>query len=188
MSLEICSRVSTKLGGSRQHLGIDPDPRLQASHRLPLHRWSSEESSEARWEEADRIVDTLIVLAHNFPRAVRVWGSNQDRGFVRQKLKDVPTLDTEERIGVALDDYIDVTVPGIDHPDADAHTREWILTELKKRAHGNFLWASLMLTTIGNEVGSLDGMEQFIDQGLPTDLDGYYRRISAQYGPQGCAR
>ena len=140
-----------------------------------------EECTVARWKEASKIAEFVKLLAEKFPKTVRVWYSSQDRPIIRQQLQNYLILNVKEQVRIAVDEYISFRVPGICNPEVDQGTRTWILSELKKRADGNFLWASLMLTTIENEVSSFDEMELFIKEGLPKDLDAYYRRIIARY-------
>ena len=140
-----------------------------------------EECTMARWKEASLIAEFVKLLAKNHPKTVRVWYSSQDRPIIREQLQSHLVLNVKEQIRVAVDDYITLKVPGICNPEVDQNTRTWILSELKRRADGNFLWAGLMLKTIENEVSSFDEMESFITEGLPKDLDAYYRRIIARY-------
>ena len=143
-----------------------------------------EECTMARWKEASKIVDFLQRLAQSSPQTVRVWYSSQDRPIIRQQLESHVVLNVKEQFRVAVDKHISLRVPGICNPEVEQDTRTWILSELKQRADGNFLWASLMLKTIENEVSSFDEMERFIKEGLPKDLDAYYRRIIARYEKQ----
>lgn len=140
-----------------------------------------EECTVARWKEAIKIIDFVNSLAESFPEKIRIWYSSQDRPIIRQQLESHLVLNVKEQIRVAVDEHISLKVPGICNPEVDKDTRTWILSELKRRADGNFLWASLMLKTIENEVSSFDEMESFIKEGLPKDLDAYYRRIIARY-------
>lgn len=140
-----------------------------------------EECPSNRWSEAVKILNFVTLLATTFPKRVRLWYSSQDRFVIRKELGSFPTLDIKESIKGAVDEFISSTVPGINHDEVDHKTRDWILGELKRRADGNFLWASLMIKSIENEVTSFDEMELFIKRGLPEDLDAYYGRIFAQY-------
>ena len=140
-----------------------------------------EECTAARWKEASKIIDFVNLLAETSPKTVRVWYSSQDMPIIRQQLGSHLVLNVKEQIGVAVDRHISLRVPGICNPEVDQDTRTWILSELKQRADGNFLWANLMLKTIENEVSSFDEMELFIKEGLPKDLDAYYRRIITRY-------
>lgn len=126
-------------------------------------------------------MEFVNLLAEFSPKTIRVWYSSQERPVIRQLLETHLVLNVKEQIRLAVDDHISLKVPGICNPEVDQDTRAWILSELKARADGNFLWASLMLKTIENEVSSFDEMERFIKEGLPKDLDAYYRRIIARY-------
>ena len=140
-----------------------------------------EECTMARWKEASKIIDFVNLLAQDSPKTIRVWYSSQDRPIIRGLLENSLVLNVKEQIRTAVDKHISLRVPGISNPEVDQDTRIWILSELKQRADGNFLWASLMLKTIENEVSSFDEMELFIKEGLPKDLDAYYKRIIARY-------
>ena len=140
-----------------------------------------EECTMARWKEASKIIEFVNLLAENFPMTVRIWYSSQDRHIIRGKFQNSLVLNIKEQTRMAVEKHISLRVPGICNPEVDQNTRTWILGELKQRADGNFLWASLMLKTIENEVSSFDEMELFIKEGLPKDLDAYYRRIIARY-------
>ena len=140
-----------------------------------------EETHEGRWKEASKIVEFLILIATTYPKKVRVWFTTQDRFDIRKTLDSFPSLDIKEKVKGAVDRYISLAVPGIDNVEVDQDTRDWILTELKNRADGNFLWASLMVKSIENEVSNFDEMEQFIKRGLPEDLYSYYRRLFTRY-------
>ena len=140
-----------------------------------------EECTVARWKEAIKIVDFLNLLVQSSPSTIRVWYSSQNRPIIREQLENHMVFNIKDQIRGAVDEYISLTVPGICNPEVDKETRAWILEELKSRADGSFLWASLMLKTIENEVSSFDEMERFIKEGLPKDLDAYYRRIFGRY-------
>ena len=139
-----------------------------------------EECTLARWKEAYKIVEFVNLLATSV-KTVRVWYSSQDRPIIRQHLENQLVLNIKEQIRVVVDEHISIQVPGICNPEVDPVARTWILNELKQRADGNFLWASLMLKTIENEVSSFDEMELFVKEGLPKDLDAYYSRIIDRY-------
>ena len=140
-----------------------------------------EECTMARWKEASKIIEFVNLLAENFPKTVRIWYSSQDRPIIRGQFEKSLVLNIKEETRIAVEKHISLRVPGICNPEVDQNTRTWILSELKQRADGNFLWASLMLKTIENEVSSFDEMELFIKEGLPKDLDAYYRRIIGRY-------
>ncbi len=140
-----------------------------------------EECDPARWKEAVKMTDFFISLAETFPHIMRLWYSTQDTFLVRKKLEIFPVLNIKDRIAGVVDEHITSKVPGLDNVEVGQETRDWILTELQGRVKGNFLWASLMLKTIENEVSSFDEMEQFIKEGLPKDLDQYYKQIFSRY-------
>lgn len=140
-----------------------------------------EDCTQARWKEASKIVEYVILLATSYPKSVRLWCGSQDRLYIREKFSTFPTLDIKDQVASAVDDYLSKAIPGLNNVDVDEDTRTWILTELKSRAKGNFLWASRMIKTIETEVVDFDQMEQFIKDGLPKDLDEYYRRIVYRY-------
>ena len=140
-----------------------------------------EECGPNRWNEAVKILGFVISLAKSDAARVRIWYSSQDTVNVRKCLQAFPTLDARDKIKIAIDEYISSTVPGINNPDVDYDTREWILSSLKSRAKGSFLWANLMIKNIEDGVNSFDDLECFIEEGLPQDVDDYYRRMFARY-------
>ena len=140
-----------------------------------------EECGQIRWNDAVRILDDVLRLVKDNPACVRIWCSSQDTISIRKYLQAFPTLDVRDKIKTAVDEYISSTVPGIDNPDVDRDTRSWILSSLKTRANGSFLWASLMVRTIEDGVSSLDDLECLVEEGLPQDVDEYYRRMFARY-------
>lgn len=140
-----------------------------------------EECTATRWNEASKIVDFVIDLADSSPSTVRVWCSTQDRPCIRQRLETFPTLNIKDHVQTEVDIYLSQTVPGLDNMEVGDETRNWILSELKNRACGNFLWANLMIKTLKEEVACFDDMEQFIKDGLPKDLNEYYKRIFSRY-------
>lgn len=140
-----------------------------------------EECTAARWNEASKIVDFVIGLADSSPSTVRVWCSTQDRPCIRERLETFPTLNIRDHVQTEVDIYLSQTVPGLDNMEVGDETRNWILGELKTRACGNFLWANLMIKTLKEEVACFDDMEQFIKDGLPKDLNEYYKRIFSRY-------
>ena len=142
-----------------------------------------EECSMARWKEAVKIVDFFISLAEESPKTVRIWFSSQNQILIRAKLYKPSTIniDIGDHIKNTVDDYIYSRVPGLENPEVDQKAREWILTKLRSRAEGNFLWATLMLNMIENDASSFDEMERLVKEGLPKDLDHYYHQIFARY-------
>ena len=140
-----------------------------------------EECTVARWKEASKIVDFVVELAKSSPSTVKVWCSTQDRFCIRERFGAFPTMNIKEQVQTDVDIYLSKTVPGLDNIEVGDETRNWILVELKERANGNFLWASLMIKTLKDEVACFDDMEQFIKDGLPKDLDEYYQRIFSRY-------
>ena len=140
-----------------------------------------EECPEVRWREACKIVSFLVDLTTSTPGTMRLWCSTQDRLEIREMFKGFLTIDMKDEVEKDVNNYLSQTIPGLDSIEVDEVVRHRILTELKSRAKGNFLWASRMVKVLREEVSSFDHMEQFIKDGLPKDLDEYYRRIFGKY-------
>ena len=140
-----------------------------------------EECSIGRWKEALKIIELFTSLAEESPKKVRVWFSSQNKFLVRIKLERYPTLNIMDQVRNAVDHHISSRVPGLENSEVDQDSRNWILKELKSRAEGNFLWATLMLKVIENDASSFDEMERLVKEGLPKDLDHYYHQIFARY-------
>jgi hypothetical protein len=56
-----------------------------------------------------------------------------------------------------------------------------LLTELRRRAQDSFLFAALMIKRLRNEVGCFDEIVEFIERGLPEDLEQEYLRTYQEY-------
>ncbi|CZR51156.1 uncharacterized protein PAC_01031 [Phialocephala subalpina] len=139
-----------------------------------------EEDSGARQKEATKIIGFVLELARSFPDKVRVWFSTQDRPLFRKWLGEY-AVDIQEHIKSSVHLYLCKELPGICDIEMDEATHNWALKELQDRADGHFLWATLMIKEITLSIPSLRKLKHFIKTGLPSDLDGYYKRILGKY-------
>jgi hypothetical protein len=135
-----------------------------------------EESEGARWFEAQTVLDFLLQLSLDSPESVRLWYSSQDRPFIHKKLGEF-IFDVKDQVGSDVTYYISQRITELDGFEVSEEEKDDVLEKLKGKAESNFLWASLMVNALTDEVSSLKEMKQFVQDGLPSTLDGYYRRI-----------
>ena len=135
-----------------------------------------EECEVGRWTEAQLVLDFLIQLSLTFPESVRLWYSSQDRPFIHKKLSAY-IFDIKDQVKNDVTYYLSRAIPELDASEVSEEEKAGILENLKERAEGNFLWASLMVNALTEEANSLKEIKQLVKDGLPLTLDGYYRRI-----------
>ncbi|KAF7302531.1 hypothetical protein HMN09_00887500 [Mycena chlorophos] len=136
-------------------------------------------SSEPRWLEADATLSYLLKLASE-PETldkVRVWYSSQPRHCLDERLKANSTI-IEAQVHTQADvaRYLHRDNPELRDLEVSDADKDQVLESLQERAEANFLWASLMLRSLKTR-NSLSDMKQFVADGLPGTLDGYYRKI-----------
>jgi hypothetical protein len=125
-------------------------------------------------------VTYLIGLASDFPKKVRLWCSSQIHPCICEILKDFPTLDLKGRTEQDLDLFFTTALSQLDAIETSDEEKAKMLEDLRKKAGGSFLWASLMKNDLEAEMNSLSEMKEFICHGLPQDLNGengYYARV-----------
>ncbi|KAG9231383.1 hypothetical protein BJ875DRAFT_517370 [Amylocarpus encephaloides] len=140
-----------------------------------------EEVAGARTKEAMKIIEYVTELTEKFPGRVRVWFSSQDRSIFRSRFQKYTIIDIQSQIHAAVQSYLCQALPGLCDLELDEPTQNWALKELQERADGHFLWATLMIKEITVSIPSISHLKSFIVNGLPRDLDDYYRRIIGRY-------
>jgi hypothetical protein len=137
-----------------------------------------EATPPTRWMDASTVLDFLILLSIASPDTVRIWFSSQFRPCISDKLKLHTVLDVKDQVKADVKLYLSHAMSR-SNPELDGleEQKNEMLEKLQNRAEGNFLWASLMIKALQEEVNSVTEMKQFIERSLPEDLDGYYRRI-----------
>lgn len=128
------------------------------------------------WSEASEVVDFFEDLASAEPSNVRLWCSSQPQPCVGKKLNQFPTIQmSEENNRSDIADYIAGALPMLEDLDIDPGTKALTLEDLRLKARGNFLWASLMVDTVSKATSFSDLQEQ-LHKGLPVDVEKYYTR------------
>lgn len=152
----------------------------QMSHTYFFLDGLDEERVSKRWRETRTLVTYLIGLASEFPKKVRLWCSSQIHPCICEILKGFPTLDLKGRTEQDLDLFFTTALSQLDAIETSDEEKAKMLEDLRGKAGGSFLWASLMKNDLEAEVNSLSEMKEFICHGLPQDLNGengYYARI-----------
>lgn len=142
------------------------------------------EDAKQRGAEAANIINMILGLRKDASTSVKIWFSSQNKHQIREKLQQFPTINIQEQTYKDVDSFLSRAVPFLHKSEVDEVTRNWILVELKHRADGNFLFARFMVRAIEEEVGNVDDMRRFIEDGLPMDLDAYYERAFSRYEDQ----
>ncbi|KAI3611445.1 nacht and ankyrin domain protein [Moniliophthora roreri] len=133
-----------------------------------------EEQEYQRWSEISIVIDYLNQLTTEHPDTVRVWYSSQPRTYITEKLTASHVVDIQVHAGPDVTLFLSRAIPEVDELGDGGNE---LIDALVDRADGNFLWASLMIKALREEVNTLREMRKFIQNGLPTELDGYYQRI-----------
>lgn len=139
------------------------------------------EDERQRGPESANIINMVLGLMKSAPTPVKIWFSSQNKHQIREKLQQFPTINIKEQICKDVDCFLSQVIPLLHKSEIDEDTRKWILIEVRHRARGHFLFAKLMVKAIEEEVGNMDDMRHFIEDGLPVDLDAYYERAFSRY-------
>ncbi|KAF1845137.1 uncharacterized protein K460DRAFT_416448 [Cucurbitaria berberidis CBS 394.84] len=129
-----------------------------------------------RWLQLKQVLDFLIGLATYEKIPLKLWCSSQSRSCMDGVLQLYPTLQiTPDLNNKDIERYLKSQIPELDSLELDEGYKTLVLTDLRARADGCFLWASLMLDSITN-AASLQVIQEQIDEGLPKDYENYYLR------------
>jgi hypothetical protein len=129
-----------------------------------------------RWRQSKHVLDFLRSLAIYEKLPVRIWCSSQPRTCVESELQLYPTLHvTPELNRRDIERYLKDRITVLEDLELDEGYQNLLLRDLRLRADGCFLWASLMLDSIGN-ASSLQAIQEYLHDGLPKDYEIYYMR------------
>ncbi|KAL2857204.1 hypothetical protein BJY01DRAFT_262670 [Aspergillus pseudoustus] len=132
--------------------------------------------TQPRQQELCDAVDFLQELANEKPESLRLWLSSQSRACLDSRLNKVPLLEVTKSINSQdIEKYLSRSIVDLDSLDLDEGYKNLILQELREKADGCFLWASLMLQSMSNAV-TLQMVQKVIDDGLPQNYERYYQR------------
>lgn len=191
---QLCSRFDDIPDDLHEHVqSVDNCDRVKGLIRLLVEKLQTvyifldgldEECDRGkRWDDAFEALDFLTELAMDKPTSIRLWYSSQDRLCIRKHLGLFPTilvneLNNSDDIGA----YLSGALPMLDSLDIDEGEKNMVLRDLKGRARGNFLWASLMVQTVSGAMTLADVQGQ-IQAGLPENYEKYYERKIASLEP-----
>ncbi|KAL3465574.1 hypothetical protein BJX64DRAFT_285505 [Aspergillus heterothallicus] len=132
--------------------------------------------TEARQHELYDVVDFLQALSSEIPDRVRLWLSSQARACLDSRLKSIPSIEVTKSVNSQdIENYLSRSIVDLNSLDIDEGYKNLILQELRDKADGCFLWASLMLQSMSNAI-TLQMVQQLIDEGLPRSYERYYQR------------
>lgn len=132
--------------------------------------------TEKRRRDLCDVIDFLQQLASAVPNRLRVWYSSQSRACLDSRLTSIPSIEVTKALNSSdIEKYLSMSIVDLDSLELDEGYRNLILQELREKADGCFLWASLMLDSMSNAI-TLQMVQQLIDEGLPDNYERYYRR------------
>ncbi|TFK33930.1 hypothetical protein BDQ12DRAFT_727356 [Crucibulum laeve] len=132
-------------------------------------------TATSRWRDMLTVLDFFLTLAEKFPKNVRLWCSSQYRDEIGKKLARYPTIDISNNAKEDVVLFLSKSIPDIDL--LDLSDQEKFLKKTQERAEWSFLYAQFMVNALKHECNSLGEMEEFIEEGFPDDLVGYYKNI-----------
>jgi hypothetical protein len=133
-----------------------------------------EYTDKIRWEEASEVVGFLKSLAED--ETVAFWCGSQDRSNIQEMLSSFLAIQLDATTNKStIEAFFNNAMPLLESLEVDPGTKTLVLNELKTKARGNFLWASLMIDTI-RDATSLQDLQKQLKDALPEDFERYYTR------------
>jgi hypothetical protein len=132
-----------------------------------------ETTTKSSWDDAVLVLRFFTKLVDDSPTKVRVWCSSQRRDRISKELQGCCSLDIDGYTRNDLALYLSEEVPKLQW--SSPSDQAYILETLKSRAECSFIWAKLMVNTLG-ECWSTARMEEQLKE-LPETLVEYYRRF-----------
>ncbi|PWY68963.1 hypothetical protein BO94DRAFT_299499 [Aspergillus sclerotioniger CBS 115572] len=131
--------------------------------------------TDSRKQELCKVLEFFGELARTAPR-LRIWYSSQHRTCLDSCLKSLPSIEiTKDLNSRDIERYLSQKITELDSLELDAGYLKLILGDLRERADGCFLWASLMLDSMSDAV-TLQMIQRLIENGLPENYEKYYQR------------
>ncbi|TGO40704.1 hypothetical protein BHYA_0033g00580 [Botrytis hyacinthi] len=148
--------------------------RLPPSY-LFLDGLDEECDSGPRWEALSDALTFFIELTRDKSYQFKLWCSSQDRIDLKKFFKDCAAIEVTKDINSAdIELYLSKSILKLDSLDLDEGYQNLILQDLRKKADGCFLWASLMLDSVSSAV-TLSAVQYQVQEGLPKDYENYYQ-------------
>ncbi|PYH94744.1 hypothetical protein BO71DRAFT_224781 [Aspergillus ellipticus CBS 707.79] len=132
--------------------------------------------TESRRKEVCKVVEFFGELGRETPSRLRCWFSSQHRTCLDPLLKSLPSMEvTKDLNSYDIERYLSRKITALGNLELDAGYISLILGDLREKADGCFLWASLMLDSVSDAV-TLQMIQQLIEDGLPENYERYYQR------------
>ncbi|RAK95688.1 uncharacterized protein BO80DRAFT_469213 [Aspergillus ibericus CBS 121593] len=129
-----------------------------------------------RKQELFKVLDFFGELGRENPSSLRIWYSSQQRTCLDSQLKSLPSIEiTKDLNGRDIERYLSQKIADLDSLELDQGFINLILGDLREKADGCFLWASLMLDSMSDAV-TLQMIQRVIQEGLPENYEKYYQR------------
>ncbi|KAF7907082.1 uncharacterized protein EAF01_004669 [Botrytis porri] len=131
--------------------------------------------SDPRWEALSDDLSFFTELTRDKSYQFNLWCSSQDLTDLKKLLKDCAVIEvTEDTNSADIELYLSKSVLKLDSLDLDEGYQNLILQDLRQKADGCFLWASLMLDSVPSAV-TLSAVQYQVQEGLPKDYENYYQ-------------
>lgn len=105
---------------------------------------------------------------------LHLWFSSQDRTDLVPYTENFSVIEISKDINSAdIESFLSKSIMKLDSLDLDEGYQNLILKDLREKADGCFLWASLMLDSV-SKAKTLSAVQSKVDEGLPTNYEKYY--------------
>ncbi|PYI00733.1 hypothetical protein BO78DRAFT_434188 [Aspergillus sclerotiicarbonarius CBS 121057] len=132
--------------------------------------------TDGRKQELCKVLDFFGELGRETPNRLRIWYSSQQRTCLDSQLKSLPSIEiTKDLNSCDIERYVSQKIADLNGLELDAGYISLILGDLREKADGCFLWASLMLDSMSDAV-TLQMIQRLIEDGLPENYEKYYQR------------
>ncbi|KAL1630795.1 hypothetical protein SLS54_000668 [Diplodia seriata] len=142
--------------------GVDEEPSEGPPHSQP----------------APQILSDLIPLTEPVSKGlVRLWVSSQERAHISKKLESHARVSLTDQNEAALRLFFDQELPQLRKLDLEHDELDQLMSTLRDRVKGNFLWARCMIEHIRDICESPEEVQNFIETSQPWSLDEYYAAL-----------
>ncbi|GLA28115.1 hypothetical protein AnigIFM63326_005683 [Aspergillus niger] len=132
--------------------------------------------TENRKKELCKVLNFFGELSRAMPSRLRIWYSSQHRTCLDAPLSSLPSIEiTKDLNSCDIELYLLDKIEDLKSLEFDAGYIRLIIGDLREKADGCFLWASLMLDSMSDAV-TLHKVQSIIEGGLPDSYEKYYQR------------
>lgn len=133
-----------------------------------------------RMEDACESLSTLHEFADEAFSTLKIWCSSIGLPRVQESLKGAAVVVQDASTNSHdIETFFAREVSDVPiFAELDPAEREDCLQDIKQQVQGNFLWASMMVETIGKDFSltNLDDVQQMVRNGLPGDFEDYLQK------------